>query len=421
MSDLISWIWYASLQGLRYETRRALREQIGAADEIFRAPPESIYRCCASKAEAQTLLEHDLTQAERIIARCEEENIDILTVQDAGYPARLRNIPDPPEVLYIRGRLPDMDSEAAVAIVGTRSCTPYGEQVSRNLGYGVAACGGLVVTGLAGGCDSAAAHGALMAGGRVVGVLGTAINEVYPAYNRELFNDVAAVGAIISEYPPDTPGNARFFPIRNRIIAALSLAAVVTEAPRHSGALITARRALDYGRDVFAVPGNVDAESSRGSNDLLLEGARICLKAWDVLSDYEGLYPDKLFNAREQTVPSGRHIPAEPKSERVKPKIAPHQKAEKAEKPEEPENGKKPEKREKSPPRDLEAQLKTLSEPQLRIVSVMTKPSMHIDDIIDLSGLSASTVLAEMTLLQIKGVIAQESGKRFTLKITKRG
>lgn len=412
MSDLISWIWYTSLSGLRFETRRSLEEQLGGADEIFKAPAESIIRLCSSKQEAEELLSHDLSRAERIIARCAEENISIITVQDAAYPERLRNIPEPPGVLYVRGKLPDIDGEAAVAIVGTRSCTPYGESVSRNLGYGTAACGGLVVTGLAGGCDSAAAHGALMAGGRVVGVLGTAINSVYPAYNRPLFDDVAAQGAIISEYPPDTPGRASFFPWRNRIIAALSLATVVTEAPPHSGALITARRALDYGRDVFAVPGNVDAEASRGANGLLHEGARICINAWDVLEDYERLYPEKLSRAYRLSPPGARHIPEIPKpSGKVKPKPAPVKRTE--------------HEQTDAPPapaaETLEKQLGTLSPTQLKIVSVMSEPSMHIDDIIDLSGLNASTVLAEMTLLQIKGVVSQESGKRFTLKITKRG
>ena len=244
-----------------------------------------------------------------------------------------------------------------------------------------------------------------MGGGRVIGVLGTAIDEVYPPFNRRLFEDVAATGALVSEYAPGTPGSRRFFPMRNRIIAGLSLGVVVAEAPRGSGALITAKHALDYGRDVFAVPGNADAAGSRGSNELIQDGARLCVKARDVLSEYARFFPEKL-TVGEHSIPEERSIPDMP-ADAVQ---------EKPPKPEIP----KPKRLIESAPR-LEEQLSALSETQLKIVSVMNKTSMHIDDIIDISGLPASTVLAEMTLLQIKGYVEQGSGKRFTLKIMKRG
>ena len=405
MADVLSWVWYSLLRGVSGKARRALAERIGDPADILRASSRALRDCGLDEDELSALEDRDMTAAEQVIARCEELGVRILTVQDAVYPERLRNISDAPSVLYVKGRLPAVDCEAVIGVVGTRHASPYGIQMARTLGYGLAKGGAVVATGLAEGCDSAAAVGALMGGGRVIGVLGTAINEVYPAFNRQLFEDVAATGALVSEYAPGTPGNRRFFPMRNRIIAGLSLGVVVTEAPRGSGSLITARHALDYGRDVFAVPGNADAAGSRGSNELIQDGAKLCAKARDVLTEYARFFPDKL-TLGDHRIPEERAVPETPVSD------AP-EKPPKTEIP-------KPKRLIENAPK-LENQLSALSETQLKIVSAMNKPSMHIDDIIDLSGLPASTVLAEMTLLQIKGYVEQGSGKRFTLKITKRG
>ena len=426
MSDLMSWIWLSSLHRLKGERRRALLEILKTPAEVFAASPEALRGAGLSEEECKEILRHDLEKSERIAADCERENIKIMTIQDADYPVCLRNISDPPLVLYIKGKLPDVDAEPSFAVVGTRKCTPYGEKVSRNLGYGIAEGGGVVVTGLAAGCDSMAAKGALMAGGRVVGVLGTAIDEVFPQFNRQLFDDVEASGALVSEYPPGEGMNSRHFPARNRIMAGLTLCTVVTEAPLRSGALITARLALEYGRDVFAVPGNVDASASAGSNALLREGARLCTTAWDVLGEYESSYPEKIREMRRLKVPAERHIPkfeAENGADREKkaPKKRLFARKPKKMREEAPDSAVMPPVPLAERPKTLPEQLEKLSETQLKIVSVMTKPEMHIDDIIDLSALPASTVLAEMTLLQIKGVVEQKPGKRFTLKIAKRG
>ena len=421
MSNLVYWVWFASLPGLRSQTRRALLEQCGDAQAVFAAERRALLDAGAGDGECESILRHDTAEAEHILYRCGEEGVQLLTIQDAAYPERLRNIPDPPCVLYVKGSLPAVDAEATVAVVGTRKSTPYGDKMARDLGYGIAKGGGIVVTGLAEGADSWAAQGALLAGGRVIGVLGTAIDEVFPAFNRPLFADVAATGALLSEYPPGTPGNKNFFPVRNRIIAGLSLGTVVVEAPLRSGALITAHRAADYGRDVFAVPGNADAPNSRGSNALLREGAQIAENAWDVLGHYAHLFPEKISRQGRLAIPEERAIPA--------PGKAPEKQADAGRdksagagffKLRVPVRKKKKEEN-MAPATPLAEQLAGLSEQQLKIVGVMNKPSMHIDDIIDLTQLPAAAVLAELTLLQIKGFVTQESGKCFTLKITKRG
>lgn len=419
MSELVYWIWFSSLRGLRAVLLRELLRRFGDPKAVFLAEGRAVSECGASAEELERLLEQrELKTAEHIIYRCEELGVNILTIQDAAYPARLRGIPDPPFVLYIRGRLPDVDSEAAIAVVGTRRSTPYGDKMARELGFGITKGGGLVISGLAEGVDSCAAHGALMAGGRVIGVLGTAINEVFPRFNAPLFDDVAATGALVSEYPPDAEGHRRYFPARNRIMAALSVGVAVVEAPARSGALITAGRAADYGRDVFAVPGNADAPNSRGTNALIRDGARLVENAGQILEEYENRFRDKLKPDGELDVP--REL-AEPKvlhsEKRVQPKKDAREDGEGFFKLRVPVRRKDPDGA-SGPPR-LSQQLEGLGENQLKIVSVMTKPSMHIDDIIDLSQLPASVVLSEMTLLQIKGFVAQEGGKRFTLKIGK--
>lgn len=422
MSELIYWVWFSSLRGLRTVLLRELLRRLGGPKEVFLAEERALAECGASREELDALLrQRELKSAGETISRCEELGISILTFQDASYPSRLRDIPDPPWALYIRGRLPDVDSEAAIAIVGTRRSTPYGDKMARELGYGVAKGGGLVISGLAEGVDTCAAQGALMAGGRVIGVLGTAIDEVYPRFNRTLFDDVAATGALVSEYPPGAEGSRRFFPARNRIMAGLAVGVVVVEAPLRSGALISAGRAADYGRDVFAVPGNADAPNSRGTNALIRDGARLCENAGQILEEYENRFRDKLKPDEKLAVPPELAEPKPPHGEKrpASPKPAKRESGEGFFKLRVPTRRRKAE-NESAPPK-LAGQLEGLSENQLKIVSAMEKPSMHVDDIIDLTQLPASAVLAELTLLQIKGFVAQDGGKRFTLKIAKRG
>ena len=412
MSNLEYWLWFSSLRALRAAVRRTLLERFGGAKEIYFAE-ESALRSVEGirEDEVQALLSRDLAPASAIAGRCAELDVQIVTMQDAIYPERLRNIPDPPSVLYVKGRLPAVDAEPVITIVGTRDKSEYGVRMARKIGYEVAAGGGIVCTGLAAGIDSCAAEGALMAGGTVIGVLGTAINEVYPKWNDRLFADVQAAGALVSEYPPDVKGSAKNFPARNRIMAGLGIAAVVVEAPRRSGALITAHLAADYGRDVFAVPGSVDAHGSGGTNNLLREGASVAENGEDVLQGYEARFPGKIFRNGRRVMPEGLAFPEAERKEKQKPgegffKFRVKNKQ---------ENGKAVS---APPPRPkLENQLAELSETQLKIVGVMTKPGMHVDDIVDLSRLPAANVLSELTMLQIKGFVSQEPGKRFTLNL----
>ncbi len=208
----------------------------------------------------------------------------VLPIKDTAYPQALREIPSPPPLLFVRGDLPGDDSPA-VAIVGTRKCTPYGRQVARKLGYDLAARGVVVVSGMALGIDGEAHQGALDAGGRTVAVLGCGVDITYPPQHEDLANNIAASGAIVSEFPFGTEPAKYTFPQRNRIISGLSLGVVVIDAPTKSGALITAGLAGDQGRTVFAVPGDITRPESRGANLLIRDGAVLVQSAEDILEE----------------------------------------------------------------------------------------------------------------------------------------
>lgn len=426
LSTLKYWVWLSALTELRSKTRFALVSVFGDPEKVFFADERLLHEGVnLSDTEKSLIANKNLDRTNEILEKCREDGITILSLQDVAYPQRLKNIFDPPVVLYIKGRLPAMDEEAAIGIVGTRKASPYGIKMARKLGYEVTKCGGLVVTGLAEGIDSASAQGALLAGGACIGVLGCAIDDVFPIWNGELYNDVAALGAIVSEYPPGERLNKKNFPERNRIISGLSLGVTVVEAPYRSGALITSAYALDQGREVFAVPGNADAVNSVGSNELIRNGAILVTKGWEILADFEKMFSGKLSESGIKKSPFS-DVEVKPKEDETK-----SQSSTKTAK-NSPETGKgfaklrvmtdrkKIDNQKKREYIDLQEQLSGLNEKQLKIVTAMGEKAMHVDDIIEKSGLNAAETLSELTVLQIKGYVTQESGKRFTLNIIKR-
>lgn len=203
---------------------------------------------------------------------------------DAEYPRLLATIPDPPDELWVSGR-PDLLSAEAVAIVGSRNASQYALEIAASLAFDLARCGLVVVSGMARGVDGSAHRGALEAGGATVAVLGSGVNVAYPDEHADLLLKIASTGAVVSEFPPDTPPLAYHFPLRNRIISGLSRAVVVIEAGEKSGSLITARCALEQGRDVMAVPGNALSGRNRGSHGLLKDGAKLVEGVDDILEE----------------------------------------------------------------------------------------------------------------------------------------
>ncbi|SHH63733.1 DNA processing protein [Sporobacter termitidis DSM 10068] len=402
MASLKYWVWLSTRPGVGAGAANRLLEWFGTPEQVFFADEKS-YADIPSlrKNDLAALGDKNLLAAKKALEACEENGYRIVTLFDGDYPARLRNIPDPPVVLYVRGRLPVMDEEAAVAVVGTRSCTPYGTKAAERMGYELARHGCLVVSGLARGVDSCAALGALRAGGRVVGVIGSGLDIVYPPENGQLFEDVASTGAIISEYAPGTPVAGEHFPQRNRIMSGVSVGVAVIEAPLKSGALITASHALEQGRDVFALPGNVDSPACEGSNRLLREGAVPVMSGKDIAEEYEGLYPDKIQFGREK-VPLGAQ-----QAERLVAGVSARKRQ-------------KPAKKEIDNDNTVEyidlVRLKErLSADEFRIISAIGPHARHIDEIIGESGLSAGAVLSALTMLELDGYVEQSKGKYFKL------
>ena len=390
MSALKYWVWLSECRGVSNQTRLALLRHFGSPEDVFYADAgEILLTEGITREQVKALEDHNLDKADKILADCQRLSLRILTIQDAEYPGRLQNIYDPPCLLYVKGRLPAIDEEAAVAVVGTRDCTPYGVACAEKLGYGLANGGAVVVSGLAKGIDAAASRGALRAGGVTVGVVGNGLDVHYPYESRYLYEDIAAAGVLLSEYPPGTEPAKNHFPARNRILSGLSLAALVVEAPERSGALITAETALEQGRDVFAVPGPIDAPTSVGCNRLIRDGAGLVSDAWDILREYAGRFPEKLKQdeAREQ------------------PAVLGYQARQKAEP--------------KPVPPSLDLNKSSLTDDQLNLLRAMSdeEPAL-VDDLIEQTGIPTRRVLSALTLLEMEQLVTQHSGKRYTRAVT---
>ena len=409
---LIHWIWFATRTGLGDKTKCTLLSHFEDPEEIYFAPELEFERFEElSPSAVESIKNKDLTACEEILESCRQKGIHILTFRDAAYPARLKNIPDPPMVLYYKGSLPVFDELPVIGVVGTRRASAYGLTAAKRLGYQIAACGGTVVSGMATGIDGTAMKGALTAGGTVVGILGCGADIIYPASNRWLYADTEKYGCILSEFPPGTPPVGRNFPRRNRIISGLSCGVLVVEAPEKSGALITARLSADQGRDVFVVPANIDVESAMGSNALMREGAIPVSSGWDILSEYRYQFPSKV---RQNRTPVRMTATAEELSiEREEPaKVAQEPKKSTEKKPKLSLLRKKGiDNSEKSAYIDFKKTHSALSADEQRIVSALESGQRLVDDVIAELELAPGVILASLTMLEIKGIVRRLPGR----------
>jgi DNA processing protein len=349
------------IPGIGPLTRRRLLDRFGDPEAVLRAPPSELQlvsgvgpKLCRAICDAKNKVD-----AEAEIENCQRDNVDILIETDNEYPRSLLDLPDPPGVLFIRGGLQPSDA-LAIAVVGSRHATHYGLQQAERLAGGLARAGYTVVSGLARGIDAAAHRGAIAAGGRTVAVLGSGVLNIYPPEHVQLADEVAAAGAVISEAPPRAAPIGGMFPQRNRIISGLSLGVVVVEASNRSGALITARHAMEQGRDVFAVPGLVTSRMSNGCHRLIRDGAKLVETVDDVL---------------EELGPLREAIPT-------------------------PEDG-----RTLRHPAEL-----MLNELEQQVLSAIPTEATTIDNIIITSSLPAPQVLATVSVLEMRRLIRRLSG-----------
>ena len=276
------------IRGLGAATIHRLLEAFGSAEAVFRLDPEQLKLLWGRYATQEVLAEIREAADGKALAQelrwAEKEKVRIVTLLDSDYPELLKQIHSPPPVLYLRGTLIPTDA-AAVAIVGTRSATPYGLAQARRFGEDLVRCGITVVSGLAEGIDAAGHEGALSAGGRTIAVVGHGLSTIFPSRHRPLAERVAQSGCLLSEFPMGMPPNKENFPRRNRVISGLSLGVLVVEAPVRSGALITAREAMEQGREVFAVPGPVSSRQSQGTHELIKDGAKLVCEVQDILEE----------------------------------------------------------------------------------------------------------------------------------------
>ena len=353
------------IEGVGPVRARQLLEHFGEAPAILQASKSQLLQVRGIGAETAEAIAHweKAVDLPAELKRIADFGCRVVVQSDAEYPASLREIYDPPIVLYVKGAMSPKDKNA-VAMVGSRQTTHYGIEVARKLSYQLAYVGVTVVSGGARGIDTASHQGALAAKGRTVCVLGTGINIVFPPENAELFERIAASGAVITQFPFNRNGDRQSFAIRNRIAAGMTLGTVVVEADLHSGALITANFATEYGRQVFAVPGRIDSPRSKGCHDLIKKGAKLCEGAEDILSEFEYLFP-------------ASNKPPSPGETGVLPALELSENEQKA------------------------------------FESLQTGDETSIDEVIHRSGLPSSAVSVALLSLEMKRIIKQLPGKLF--------
>ncbi|MDA7977433.1 MAG: DNA-processing protein DprA [Pirellulales bacterium] len=351
----------ALVPGVGPRIRQALLERFGSPEAVFSASQAALRETSGvgvKLAQAISAARNNLDIA-GLIAECRDDNVGIITQCDDAYPRLLQEIHDPPGVLFVDGQLQSADA-LAIAIVGTRHATNYGLAQAQGLAAGLARAGLTIVSGLARGVDAAAHRGALKAGGRTIAVLASGVRNIYPPEHEELAAEIASQGAVVSEAPPRVAPRSGVFPQRNRVISGMSLGVLVIEAAARSGALITARHAMEQGRDVFALPGRVDNRVARGCHALLRDGAKLVESPDDILEEL-GPLVSPATAADGETV----HHPGE----------------------------------------------LLLNDLEREVLAKVQADATSIDDIVTASGLPAHQVLSALSVLEMRRLIRRLSGQ----------
>jgi DNA processing protein len=367
-NQYLGWLALALTPGLGARMAGKLLREMGSPEAIFNASLTELEARRLPAAVAQALhTRQPLSAAAKELAQAQAAGVRLLTWDEPEYPQRLREIYDPPPLLYVRGNV-ELLQRHLISIVGSRRPTSYGNQMAEKLAKDLADRGLVIVSGLARGIDSSAHKGALSStAGATIGVLGCGIDVVYPKENKKIFAEMEQRGAIISEFAMGTFPGPQNFPIRNRIIAGMSLGVVVVEGAQYSGSLITARLAIEFGREVYGVPGNATQPSSFGPNQLIKQGAKLVTSWGDVIEELPtpiraDLLPVETANSEQRTMLVEQAL-----------------------------------------------------EPNERILYdlLTTDEARQVDDLVERSGLTSSEVLASLFDLELKGVVRQLPGKQF--------
>lgn len=393
MENLLYYIWFAEAMGPANRKSSLMLQQEENPYRIYSMGERELryhFSVELTRQELHALCNKDTSKAAYYLHFCEQKHVDVITIHDPRYPRKLLSIYNPPVVLYCYGQLPPVDEQLTIAMVGSRTSTVYGMTIAEKISSSLAKCGVIVVSGMARGIDTMSNQGALYGGGKTIAVMGSGINVPYPRENRNLMRDISRNGAILTEYPPDSQPDRWHFPQRNRIICGLSEGTVVVEAHEKSGALITADLALQQGRDLFAVPGNINSRTQAGCNLLIKQGsAKLITSVYDILEEYSGrvkLTRQQMETAREtvvgqQQVQAAAARPAEQPKHSVRPSL----------------------------PQGLEP----ADEPLCRLLSEGT---LQLEQLAERLQRPVEELAVQLTLLEMQGVVEQLPGKRFCLK-----
>jgi DNA processing protein len=350
------WVGFNIVKGVGAVRIRQILEFFGSLETAWNAPSEGLLTAgLPPKVVENFITVRKQIDLDRVMKNLEAKGVKVLTIQDSDYPRRLKEINQPPPVLYIKGSV-NVEDDWAVAIVGTRRVTPYGRQVANEIAQFLAQNGVTVVSGLARGVDAIAHQSAIRAGGRTIAVLGSGVDVIYPPEHSRLAGEISAQGAILSDYALGTKPDGINFPPRNRIISGLSLATIVVEAGETSGALITAEFAVEQGKEVFAVPGSILTPQSEGTNRLIEQGARPLLKMSEILDVLKLEQIPEKHNNRKQ-------FPLNPT--------------------------------------------------ETKLLHSLSQDPVHVDEVSRNSGLPISEVSATLTMLELKGMVSQVGGMKY--------
>ncbi len=394
MTDLKYWLWLTLTLHQQSRKVTALLEKFDTPLDIYSAK-EADFRGIENltSRDIKALCNKSLKYTQKVMDDCRKNAIRIMTFDSPYYPKKLANIFDPPYVLYVKSaeRI-DLNNELTIAMIGTREMTKYGRVAAIGLANDLASAGVTIVSGMARGIDGASLSGALRAGGKTIAVLGCGADIAYPPEHDEMMEQIAQTGMVITEYPPGSPPLPQHFPVRNRIISGLCSGTVVVESPASGGSLITASLALEQGRDVFAVPGNINSPYSDGANELIRNGAHLISSALDIISEYRDEYINifkkavnteherAVFDFREDS--SEQTTVSEP--EPARPVLS-------------------------------NEMFCSLPDNEKQIVDALGVVPMHADILLDKTKLSAQELNAALTMLEMKGIVRQHAGRHFAL------
>ena len=389
MSNKLYWVWAQNALGISASVKSdEIVSYFGNAEKLYYAGEyEWKISGIFTNGQINKLKSTSIDSAEKIVAECEKYKIKIVTPDDDNYPSMLFKLPNLPLVLYVRGDLDCLKNKIAVAMVGAREASDIGVRIARSLSASLSRSGAVVISGAAKGIDSAAHTGALNVGAKTVAVLGCGFGTDYLPENEPLRREIAHHGALVTEYPPRTPAFGHNFPFRNRIISGLSYGTIVIEANERSGSLRTVNHAIEQGRDIFAVPGDITSSMNMGTNKLLRDGAKPVFNAMDVLEEYAERYPDMLDIDKIESILTT-----------------------------EPEKAGKEKRKQAAKNFVKSAAPNNISEKARMIFDAFSEETMQAEELILRTKLSTVDFLSAMTELEILGYIEPLAGKNYKLK-----